>query len=602
MRPLGQTARWPRRRLVGVLAWAANMRSATKVQEATATLRQIQEQLGEISSISAAGEISELRHALDDLRSLVSWSLAPRTPTNNLTPGPAPHEIERSLRITQESVDSAPIGIFRLDGDGRIASVNQEGCRCLGYTYEELQSLTIFDINPNVSREEWKAHRALTRTTGARTITTTHRCKDGSIFPVEVSIKQFLFEGELFSVSFVKDITERVTAERERAKLESRMLQSQKLESLGVLAGGIAHDFNNLLMAIIGNLELALSEIPASCKEGDMLQEADRAAKQAADLCRQLLIYAGRGSSKVEPTDVGVLLREQTQMLEVTASKRVRLLLNLADSLPQINADVSQLRQVFMNLIINASDAIGESPGVISITTSTLRCDKEYLEGVDSAQPLASGQYVSVEVSDTGCGMAANVREKIFDPFFSTKTSGRGLGLAAVRGIVNKHGGGIRVYSEPGKGTTFRLLFPVPKALVSPAEEPQGTEVWRGSGLVLLIDDELALRSLGSRMLRRLGFDTLVACNGVEGLALFNQRSAEIEYVLLDWTMPEMGGGETLRELRRVNPDVRVVLASGHAPDDILRLVGVGRASAFVRKPYNLGDLAQAFRQASGAG
>jgi two-component system, cell cycle sensor histidine kinase and response regulator CckA len=578
------------------------MGSSDALRWATGALQQIGKQLND-GSFEASGEkIDELRRAVDEVAS--RFGRIPCRPSSGAESrtaedlGPASLDIERSLRITQESVDGAPISIFRLDSAGRVVSVNQEACRCLGYTRDELQSLTVFDIDPTLTPERWKMHRAITTAAGARSVTTLHRRKDGSDFPVEVSVKQFVFEGESFSVSFAKDITERVNAEQERAKLESRMLQAQKLESLGVLAGGIAHDFNNLLMVIIGNLELARGEISVSAGAYAMLRDADKAAKLAADLCRQLLVYAGKGSSSVEPTDLARLLREQAQMLEVSASKSIRLLLNLADGLPQINADVGQLRQVFMNLIINASDAIGQSPGVISITTSTLTCDREYLEGAECGQPLAPGEYVAVEVSDTGCGMDATVREKIFDPFFSTKTASRGLGLAAVRGIVNKHGGGIRVYSEPGKGTTFRLLFPVPSALAPPPKPAEANESWRGSGLVLLIDDEAALRDLGVRMLRRLGFETLVACNGVEGLALYQQHGTKIDYVLLDWTMPEMGGEETLRELRRRNPSVRIILSSGHAPDAILRRVGVERASALVRKPYSLEELAQAFQQA----
>ena len=182
-------------------------------------------------------------------------------------------------------------------------------------------------------------------------------------FPRWIFVKQFVFEDELYSVSFAKDITERVVAEEERRNLEARMLQAQKLESLGVLAGGIAHDFNNLLMVMIGNLDLAFEAMSPVAVERPLLQDVDKAARQAADLCRQLLIYAGKGASQVQPVDIGRLLREQAQMLEVSASKSARLVLALADELPQIQADVSQLRQVFMNLIINASDAIGQSPG-----------------------------------------------------------------------------------------------------------------------------------------------------------------------------------------------------------------------------------------------
>lgn len=213
-------------------------------------------------------------------------------------------------------------------------------------------------------------------------------------------------------------------------------------------------------------------------------------------------------------------------------------------------------------------------------------------------EPLEPGRYVSIEVSDTGCGMDAATRQKIFDPFFSTKVSGRGLGLAAVRGIVGNHKGGIRVYSELKKGTTFRLLFPVPHTLDPALPERSTVRTWQGKGVVLVIDDEAPLRRLGKRMLARLGFETILAENGVQGVALFRENQEKIQYVLLDWTMPEMGGGETLRELRRIDPHVRVILTSGHAPDDILRQVGVGRVSALVRKPYNQEELALAFQDA----
>ena len=579
------------------------MGSSGDLRKAVASLREVQARLIGSGSSATEDEIAALYAAADELMWRISHEL-PRSAAaadaagSSIGETPLSHQIARSLRITQESVDGAPVGIFRLDSEGRVVSVNRQACETLGYTREELEALTVFDFDTGIDRERWREHRAVTRASGVRTLTTVHRRKDGKEIPVEISVKQFLFEGELFSVSFVKDISERLAAEQERSKLEARVLQSQKLESLGILAGGIAHDFNNLLMAILGNLEIARCETPSLAGETSVLRDAEVAAKHAADLCRQLLIYAGKGNSKVEPIDVGKLLRDQAQVLEVTASKGTRLVLNLAESLPTINADVSQLRQVFMNLIINASEAIGSSPGIVSITTSTVRCDHDYLEGFQSTQPLDPGLYVSIEVSDTGCGMNAATRQRIFDPFFSTKTAGRGLGLAAVRGIVGNHKGGIRVYSELKKGTTFRLLFPVPVSLDLTMPEQPTTRPWQSNGWVLLIDDEAALRRLGKRMLSRLGFETMVAENGVEGLARFRENRERIQYVLLDWTMPEMGGAETLRALHRIDPHLPVILASGHAPDDILREVGVERVSALVRKPYNLEELAQAFRDA----
>lgn len=577
------------------------MNSSGVLRQAAASLREIASRLNGRGASATEDELAILSAAVDELMWRVAQEL-PRSasPAGRDTPSQAPlsHQLARSLRITQESVDSAPIGIFRLDAEGRVVSVNQQACETLGYTREELESLTVFDFDGGMTRQRWQEHRAMTQKSGARTFASTHRRKDGQEIPVEVSVKQFTFEGQLYSVSFAKDISERVAAEQNRAKLEARVLQSQKLESLGILAGGIAHDFNNLLMAILGNLEIARCETPSLAGENSVLRDAEAAAKHAADLCRQLLIYAGKGNSKAEPVDVSKLLGDQAHVLEVTASKGTRLVLNLAASLPLISADVSQLRQVFMNLIINAGEAIGNAPGIVSITTSTVSCDHDYLEGFLATQPLEPGQYVSIEVSDTGCGMDATTRQKVFDPFFSTKTSGRGLGLSAVRGIVGNHKGGIRVYSELNKGTTFRLLFPVPRTLDTALPERPSSSPWQGKGLVLLIDDEAPLRRLGKRMLARLGFEAILAENGVHGLAAFRENRDKIRYVLLDWTMPEMGGGETLRELRGIDPDLPVILASGHAPDDILRQVGVGRVSALVRKPYNLEELARAFQDA----
>jgi CheY-like chemotaxis protein len=260
---------------------------------------------------------------------------------------------------------------------------------------------------------------------------------------------------------------------------------------------------------------------------------------------------------------------------------------------------VSQLRQIFMNLIINASDAIGEAPGTITITTHAMDCDGPYLEGGGFGEDLKPGRYVCVEVTDTGCGMTEAIREKIFDPFFSTKTSGRGLGLAAVRGIVHNHGGGIRVYSELGKGTTFKLLFPVPEVLTPAQAAPPVAKPWQGKGLVLLVDDEPALRRLGVRMLTRLGFESMTAQNGIEALAMYRQHRDRIRYVILDWSMPEMGGDETFAELRRIDPKVRVVLTSGHPPEEIMRRLTGNPVTAFVRKPYVLSELAEAFQAAS---
>jgi two-component system cell cycle sensor histidine kinase/response regulator CckA len=280
-------------------------------------------------------------------------------------------------------------------------------------------------------------------------------------------------------------------------------------------------------------------------------------------------------------------------MLEVSISKKALLRYNFASNLPAIDADATQIRQIIMNLVINASDAIGEKSGIISISTGAIRCDREFLSETWLNERLPAGLYVYVEVADTGCGMDRETLPRIFDPFFTTKFTGRGLGLAAVLGIVRSHKGAIKVYSEKGRGTTFKVLFP---ALERPAERTDGMSgpgpEWRGSGTILLADDEETIRTLGSRMLERMGFSVLTAENGSQAVDIFKERSGEITCVILDLTMPRMDGEETFRELRRIRKDVRIIMSSGYNEQEITqRFAGKG-IDGFIQKPYQMADLA----------
>ncbi len=404
------------------------------------------------------------------------------------------------------------------------------------------------------------------------------------------------------AIESVRDTTDRRRAEEERLRLESQMQQVQKLESLGVLAGGIAHDFNNLLMAVLGNAGLALLDLPPAHPARENLSAIETASRRAADLCRQMLAYAGKGRFVVQALDLNAVIREMTHLLDVSISKKVALRYRLADNLPAVEADASQMRQVIMNLITNASEAIGERSGVISITTAAMECDREYLSEMPYAEGLEPGPYVSVEVADTGCGMDEATKARIFDPFFTTKFTGRGLGLAAVLGIVRGHRGAVKVYSEPGQGSTFKVLLP---ASAQPAQEESaraGTGGWKGSGKALLVDDEETVRVVGQRMLERLGFEVVCAGNGAEALAIFRERPGDFVCVILDLTMPHMDGEETFRELRRVRPDVCVVLSSGYNEQEVTqRFAGKGLAG-FIQKPYQIDALAQALRKALGGG
>ncbi len=394
---------------------------------------------------------------------------------------------------------------------------------------------------------------------------------------------------------------ERSQADAERINFERKLLETQKLESLGVLAGGIAHDFNNLLTGILGNASLASLELPDGSPIQDYLGQINQASLRAADLCKQMLAYSGRGRFVVQKLDINHLVEETTHLLQISISKQAVLRFNLGKGLPTIEADATQVRQVVMNLVINASEAIGEKSGVISLSTGLTRIDHAYLGGTIAAPEIPEGEYVSLEISDNGTGMSPETQAKIFDPFFSTKFTGRGLGLAAVLGIMRGHKGALKVYSELGRGTTFKLLFP---CATGPAETPAtaapARPLWRGRGVVLIADDEETIRSTAARMLRALGFETALVSNGREAVDAFRANPGAYVIVLLDLTMPHMDGEQAFTELRRLQPDVRVVLMSGfNRQEAVARFTGKGLAS-FLQKPFSMEALTEVMQSVLG--
>ncbi|HDJ29380.1 MAG TPA: transporter substrate-binding domain-containing protein [Proteobacteria bacterium] len=389
-----------------------------------------------------------------------------------------------------------------------------------------------------------------------------------------------------------QDITRERQEQERQQRLEAQLQQVQKLESLGVLAGGIAHDFNNILTVILGNNDLALNELSPSSTASARIEASSQAVRRAAELAQQMLAYSGKGRFFIADINLNELVTDMGHLLKVSIAKQVVLQYHLGKNLPAISADVSQLRQVVMNLITNASEAIGERSGVLNLTTGVMDASREYLREsyLDENQP--AGLYVFMEVSDTGCGMDKETISHIFDPFFTTKFTGRGLGMAAVLGIVRGHHGAIKVYSEPGKGTTFKVLFPaVSREAVAMNHRLEDDVLWRGSGTVLLVDDEETLRALGKEMLEMLGLTVLLAEDGVQALEVYRQHAADIACVILDLTMPHMGGEQAFRELRQLNKDIKVIIASGYSESDIEdKFLGKG-LSGFLQKPYQLGDL-----------
>ncbi len=396
-------------------------------------------------------------------------------------------------------------------------------------------------------------------------------------------------------LELVEDITEKRRAEDQRQRLELQAQQNQKLESLGLLAGGIAHDFNNILAGIVGNTELALLAEHDRRLAATHMTQVQTLAERAAELVGQLLAYAGRGSVTISPLDLNAAIEEMLQLLQLSISKKARLTTDLATCLPRVPADAAQIRQVLMNLVINASEALGEREGRIGVGTTRVAADAAWLAGTFPGWSLAPGEYVAIEVSDTGAGMTAEVRARLFDPFFTTKASGRGLGLAAVLGIVNGHRGAIRVTSEEGQGTTFQLLLPTAAAPLPlpqlPPSAPSAAEVWHRGGTVLVVDDEQQVREAVARMMQALGYRVLTAADGRDGVDLFALHRHEVDLVLLDLSMPRLDGGEALTALRALAPEVTVVMVSGFSPEDTARRLAGPAPAAILQKPFTLSRL-----------
>jgi len=392
----------------------------------------------------------------------------------------------------------------------------------------------------------------------------------------------------LRSLGTVQDITARVMAGQENERQREKMEHVQRLESLGVLAGGIAHDFNNLLTAIMGHAALARQQIGPMDRVGESLGCIEDASRKAADLCRQMLAYSGKGKFVVQPINLSELVREMSRLLHVSINKGAALREELADDLPSIEADVAQMQQVVMNLVINAGEAIGESGGSIVIATGVMQVDADYLHTVYvEEEGLEPGRYVYLEVTDNGCGMDAQTRKHLFEPFFTTKFTGRGLGMSAIIGIVRGHKGAVKVYSELGKGTTFKVLLPmVGRQAVSLAVPVMQMEIPEDAGTVLVVDDEESIRTVACLILEHAGFKTLQAEDGIEAVEMLRRHAGEVDVVLLDMTMPRMGGEEAFTEMRSIKPGIRVVLSSGYNQQTATqRFTGKGLAG-FVQKPY----------------
>ncbi|MBN1342270.1 MAG: PAS domain S-box protein [Phycisphaerae bacterium] len=505
---------------------------------------------------------------------------------------------EQALRQSEERYrrvsEDMPVLICRFLPGGEITYANEAYCKYFGKTSEALVGSSFLSRVHEADRET--VMRAISSLTAdSPTESHEHRviAPNGEI-RWQRWTHRVLFDAQGPAVAYQsvgEDITDRMRAEAEKERLEAQVRHAQKLESLGVLAGGIAHDFNNLLVGILGNADLAMMDLPPTSPARASIEQVRVAARRAAELTTQMLAYSGKGAFVIIPVDLSKIIREMMGLLRSSISKKVTVQHRLSEDLPSVQADVAQVRQVIMNLIINASEAIGDKEGVITVSTGVMHADRRFLAETHMGEDLPEGRYVYLEVSDTGTGMDAETKSKVFDPFFSTKFTGRGLGLAATLGVIRGHRAAIKVESELGRGTTFTVLLPSsdePAVDVSGTISPQNAGA-RGSGTILVVDDEEQVLRVAQALLERAGYSVLTAGDGRAAVRVFREHAGEIAAVLLDLTMPELNGDETFNAIRHIRPDARVILSSGYSQQEATKKFAGKDLSGFIQKPY-VGD------------
>jgi PAS domain S-box-containing protein len=502
------------------------------------------------------------------------------------------HSEEKFSRAFHASPDA--IILTRLD-NGTYLDVSEGFEKLTGWTRAEAIGRTALDMNIWADPADRQMVVDLIRDQGEYTgVELLFRRKDGSTLTGLMSGKAMEVGGVPCLLSVTRDITDRKAA-------EAALQQSQKLESLGILAGGIAHDFNNLLTVVMGNLNLAQMHLSENSPAQPFLTKMEATVLRATELTKQMLAYSGRGHFLVKPQDLNEAVREVTHLLEVSISKNVRLHFDLEPDLPAIQADAAQIQQVVMNLVTNASDAIGDREGIIHLSTSTAHLDARELQAAYRGESLEPGRYVLLEVRDTGMGMSPEILMRIFDPFFTTKASGRGLGLSAMLGILRGHRAGLQISSTLDQGSTFRICFPAsserPHASAPAIQEATAHPL---RGRVLLVDDEaLILQTIGSA-LRALGLEVLTAGDGLEALEQFKSAKPRPDLVLMDLTMPRMDGREAFQAMHDLDPSVPVVLSSGFTEQDSLQTLSGTGPAGFIQKPYRVKELRQLLQRVLG--
>lgn len=498
-------------------------------------------------------------------------------------------------------LESSPDCLLITDDQGIIQYTNQNLESLIGYSKEELCGKQVDDLVPSNRRANHADHRAgyvarPSRRFMGEADNLSILSRDGIEIDVDIALSQVVMHGKHYIYTSIRDMRSRKQEQQQKKEFEAQLQQIQKMESLGILAGGIAHDFNNLLTSILGHSSLMIKQLPADSASMSSATEIQRISETAADLVRQLLAYSGKGHFVKTAINLSLEVEDMASLLQTVISKKAVIRYDFFPELPNIVGDATQIRQIVMNMITNASDAIGDRRGIITLRTGMLHVDHSYMKSLQLYEELPEGNYAFIEVCDTGTGMDSETQAKIFDPFFTTKVTGRGLGLAAVQGIMRGHHGFIKIYSEVSSGTTFKLLFPcsdeITEKLDSSLENKKSEEAEsEHSGTLLVVDDEESIRGFLATALNHLGYDVKEAADGREALAVYDEHGKDIKLVLLDLTMPHMGGEETFSELRRIKSDLPVVLMSGYTEDEVTSLFAGKGIAGFLQKPFSMDSL-----------
>lgn len=502
---------------------------------------------------------------------------------------------EEALKRFQLSVESSPDAVFWINAEGRFPYVNQQACNLLGYSQEEFMQLNLWDIDVEFTQELWGPHWERVRKSGGARLERLHRRKDGTVVPVEISSKNIAFEGQVHHVAYVRDISDRVNAAREREKLEAQLIQSQKMESIGRLAGGVAHDFNNMLGVILGYSELIKIKLAADHPLMSELGHIQKAGRRAQNITQQLLAFSRKQVFELKVLDVNDLISSFQNNLSRLIGEDIALEFFPSRDIKNIEFDPTQVEQILMNLTVNARDAMPKG-GKLTFETANVNLDEAYCREHTDFIP---GHFVQISVSDTGIGVDAENIDHIFEPFFTTKEIGKGsgLGLSTVYGIVKQGGGFINVYSEPGRGTTFKIYIPVSKGEPEPLKRVKNQEPVPGWETVLLVEDDEMVRKMTEASLRQLGYTVLSAAGPEEALALFAGERDTVDVLITDVVMPKMNGKELYKKLQSARSDLKVLYMSGYTANVIVNQGVLNKGVHFISKPFNILELSKKVRE-----